>query len=98
MKSKRTTLRSYFPQNALLFVLFYLTINQWSSAATSSVEAIENGAIVATPEMQVKVQFHDQDIVRIVKWLPDGSAAKESLIVLPQALPDMEVSVKESEG
>ncbi|MBN1605705.1 MAG: DUF5110 domain-containing protein [Polyangiaceae bacterium] len=55
-----------------------------------------NGAVVDTPGLNVQVTFYDQNIVRIVKWLPQSSSTNRSLVVIQQKLPELELGQQDS--
>ena len=61
-----------------------------------AIERIQNGVQLKTGDMNVKVQFYAEGIVRVVKWPAGGTSEKLSLSVLQKALPDLDVHVEEN--
>jgi alpha-D-xyloside xylohydrolase len=64
--------------------------------APPPVQRIQNGIQLSTARLNVKVQFYAHDIVRVVKWLPNGTPAKASLVVIQTNLPDLNLQFQES--
>ena len=48
--------------------------------------------------LNVRVQFYADDIVRVLKWLPGGTPAKASLVVIQTNLPDLNIHFDEILG
>jgi alpha-D-xyloside xylohydrolase len=59
-------------------------------------ESVQNGAVVKVPGLNVQVQFYGENIVRVRKWLPQGSPAKKSLVVIQNKLPELRLLSKET--
>lgn len=81
------------------FILFFLpVIFIFSQCSTnkSKLENIKNGAIIHTPEQNIKIQFYAGNIVRIMKWLPEGTDKKLSLSVIMDSLPDLNIKVDQN--
>ncbi len=53
---------------------------------------IVNGVIITTNDVHIKVQFYKPDIVRIQKWLPNGTDKKLSLSVIIDSLPSLKIN------
>jgi len=73
---------------------------QGISPATISAPALQripNGVQLATGNLNVKVQFYAQGIVRVVKWPAGGTSQKLSLSVIQKELPNLDVHVEESQ-
>jgi len=62
----------------------------------TKVVQIQNGVQIETAEINLKAQFYADDIVRVVKWVPNASAEKVSLVVIQDTLPDIKVKFKEN--
>lgn len=58
-------------------------------------ERIQNGVLLNTAALNVKVQFYADDIVRVVKWTADGTPEKSSLVVIQTNLPDLSIRIKD---
>ena len=54
---------------------------------------IQNGVNIQTQSMNLKVQFYDENIVRVMKWLPGSTDEKASLSVIMTELPDIDLKV-----
>jgi alpha-D-xyloside xylohydrolase len=64
--------------------------------ALPKLQRIQNGAQLATGNLNVKVQFYSESTVRVVKWPAGGTDKKASLSVLPKELPALDIHVQES--
>ena len=62
----------------------------------SPVQRVQNGVQLNTAALNVKVQFYAADTVRVLKWLPNGTAAKNSLVVIQTNLPVLNVQFSEN--
>jgi len=62
----------------------------------SPVQRVQNGVQLNTAALNVKVQFYSADTVRVLKWLPNGTAAKNSLVVIQTNLPVLNVQFSEN--
>jgi alpha-D-xyloside xylohydrolase len=82
-----------------LFLCVFTAICQSNTPAATAppaIERIQNGVQMRTGDLNVKVQFYAEGIVRVVKWPASGTSEKLSLSVLQKALPDLDVHVEES--
>ncbi|MBN1182776.1 MAG: DUF5110 domain-containing protein [Bacteroidales bacterium] len=61
------------------------------------VKKISNGVQLESKTLNVKVQFYEEDVVRVTKWLPDGTSDKFSLSVIMKDLPDLDIKIEESD-
>lgn len=69
------------------------------SIPVAAAEKIQNGIQIKAEGLNVKAQFYADDTVRIVKWVPGGSAEKEHSLVVTKAVPEkLDVEVREDEG
>jgi alpha-D-xyloside xylohydrolase len=60
------------------------------------VTPISNGIQLKSGDLNLKVQFYDDDIVRIIKWIPQGSYKKLSLSVFIDSLPELKININEN--
>jgi alpha-D-xyloside xylohydrolase len=60
------------------------------------VQRIQNGVQFYAADRTVKVQFHADGIVHVVKWAPAGTSEKSSLVVVQTNLPDLNIRVEEN--
>ncbi|MGO9775545.1 MAG: TIM-barrel domain-containing protein [Terracidiphilus sp.] len=88
---------------AALCMVFFLSVFpavcQSSSPAVPAppgVQRIQNGVQLAAGDLNVKVQFYGESIVRVVKWPTGGTSEKLSLSVLNKTLPGLDVHVDEN--
>jgi alpha-D-xyloside xylohydrolase len=58
-------------------------------------EHIQNGILLKSKVQQMSVQFYANNIVRVVKWHPEGTPEKLSLSVIVDSIPDLEVNIEE---
>jgi alpha-D-xyloside xylohydrolase len=77
---------------------FWVSSCRKESAALrqAGVQHIPNGIQIKTAGMNIQAQFYADDTVRIVKWQPDGTPDKESLVVLQKDLPTLKLSLQET--
>jgi len=76
---------------------FILTFIAWAcSTKQATGQRIQNGIQLETQTLNLKVQFYAANIVRVLKWLPDSSSAKKSLIVVLNELPDLKIDFQEN--
>lgn len=78
---------------ALLSILF---MSFQSSPGNAQVTTIKNGTELKTEELNLKAQFYADNIVRITKWNPKGTAEKVSLSVIKDTVPDLGIKVEQS--
>ena len=62
----------------------------------SQIQHIQNGIQLRTGDLNVKVQFYADNVVRIVKWLPQGTSEKASLIVVQTNVPELRIDFQET--
>lgn len=81
------------PLSTLMLIILWVSscTNQKNSMIT-----IQNGAEIQAGKLNVKVQFYTDDIVRVVKWAPNGKADKKSLSVIQQSLPVIPIASEET--
>ena len=60
-----------------------------------SVENIHNGVLLKAKHHNTSIQFYSGDIVRIIKWHPDGTSGKLSLSVILDSIPDLGIRVED---
>ena len=63
---------------------------------TDAFQRIPNGVQMNSATLNVRVQFYADDIVRVLKWRPDGTPAKASLVVIQTNLPDLNIHFDEN--
>jgi len=66
-------------RNTIMWAMVLLTTIQCTPR--KEITPIENGVIISTAKLKVKVQFYRDNVVRIQKWLPHESDKKLSLSV-----------------
>jgi alpha-D-xyloside xylohydrolase len=64
--------------------------------ARAEITRVSNGVEATLAGITIHAQFHGEATVRILKWTSQGSPNKTSLAVLPNALPETKVDVKET--
>ena len=60
----------------------------------AQVKTIKNGIELNTADLNLKVQFYDENIVRIVKWSRDGTSEKLSLSVIKNSIPELTIKTE----
>ncbi len=61
------------------------------SGSRLDIEEIQNGITIKKKSANLQVQFYSDNIVRVVKWLPESTSEKTSLSVLKSNIPDIEL-------
>jgi alpha-D-xyloside xylohydrolase len=64
--------------------------------ARAEAQPPRHSAQVKTTGLCVEVQFYGESTVRVLKWLPQGSPAKKSLVVVQDKLPELRLERQES--
>ena len=62
-----------------------------ASLAPAKIQHIQNGIQLTTGDLNVKVQFYAEGIVRVVKWPTGGKPDKVSLSVVQKDLPQLDL-------
>ncbi len=63
------------------------------SGSSTEVKTIDNGVEIFTEELNMRVQFYNENTVRILKWLPEGTSQKKSLSVIVDNLSAISINV-----
>ncbi len=71
------------------FIAFQCTSDE------NTVEIIPQGIQLETEELNLKVQFYANNMVRITKWAPGGSEEKPSLVVIKKRFSDISLQIIE---
>ncbi|MBN1926794.1 MAG: DUF4968 domain-containing protein, partial [Prolixibacteraceae bacterium] len=77
---------------ALLLIITIIGCKQ----KTANINQIQNGVILKFDNLNIKAQFYTDNIVRVVKWTPDGTDEKKSLSVIQNSIPVLDISVEET--
>jgi alpha-D-xyloside xylohydrolase len=62
----------------------------------SQARRLQNGVQLNTGDLNVKVQFYADNVVRVVKWLPGGTSKKAGLVVIQTNVPDLKIDFQET--
>ncbi|MBN1302391.1 MAG: DUF5110 domain-containing protein [Melioribacteraceae bacterium] len=79
---------------ALVYVVFTLVMSGCLTKNTGVIKTY-NGVEIHSEGLNTRVTFYNNDIVRIIKWTPDGSDNKLSLSVIKNHLPNLNLSVSD---
>jgi alpha-D-xyloside xylohydrolase len=79
----------------ILFLFIALTFVGYNCNVRKDIKQINNGVIVSTSKVDVKVKFYGENIVRVQKWLPGKNDKKLSLAVVMDSTPQLEIKVEE---
>jgi alpha-D-xyloside xylohydrolase len=82
-------------RSIIFFTLIYICIAYRCTPDQKIVSYIENGIQLETEEINLKIQFYANNIVRVVKWESGGSPEKQSLAVIKNMLPDIQLQISE---
>jgi alpha-D-xyloside xylohydrolase len=58
-------------------------------------QRIQNGFLLNTGDLNVKVQFYADDTVRVLKWRTEGTSQKASLVVIQTNVPNLNIRFEE---
>jgi alpha-D-xyloside xylohydrolase len=83
------------PLKLFIIVALAITVNTCSTHKTR-VDKIKNGIELHTQDINVRVQYYTENIVRILKWNTEGTQKKLSLSVIMTDLPDIELTSREN--
>ncbi len=78
-----------------IIIFSLIALLAWQCQTKKEIKLIQNGAVISTNKVHLKVQFYDNQIVRIQKWLPQGTDKKNSLVVVTDSLPVIEIKKEE---
>ena len=78
----------------LLSVIFIATIGQLNA----QVPKVKNGIEYHAPGFTVRIQFYDESIVRVTKWISPNAPTRPSLSVIKNPDADLGVEVEEEKG
>jgi alpha-D-xyloside xylohydrolase len=82
-------------RSIIFFAIIYIYIAYRCTPDQQIVSYIQNGIQIETEEINLKVQFYADNIIRVVKWEPGGSPEKHSLAVIKNRLPDIQLQITE---
>jgi alpha-D-xyloside xylohydrolase len=77
----------------ILFLLITV-IFIFSNVLTAQFQQVKNGIELKTGEYNLRVQFYNDDIVRITKWPINGTSDKLSLSVIKKELPELPIKTQ----
>ena len=83
-------------KSQITYSLIILALAVSQCGQSGKVKPIQNGVDLKTRDLNVRVQFYADDIARVMKWRPESSAEKLSLMVIRDSLPDLSISVEEN--
>ncbi len=93
-------MKKQFSTVLLVIVLFSCLSNIAFSEETNSgspqVKHIKNGIELNTPGLNLKIEFYNDNIVRILKWNKFGTSDKKSLSVIMDSIPDLGIKTEEN--
>ncbi len=78
-------------------VAFVLMLFNNNYPADVNFKKIRNGIETGNGELNIRIQFYDNDIVRIIKWCRGGKDEKLSLSVIKNSLPDLDIKIEEND-
>jgi alpha-D-xyloside xylohydrolase len=83
-------------RKVFLFTVILILMAFKILASPTTLKQIQNGVQMETDELNLKVQFYADNIVRILKWLPGTSHEKLSLVVINHTLPYVKLKLEEN--
>ncbi|MBP7887332.1 MAG: DUF5110 domain-containing protein [Candidatus Marinimicrobia bacterium] len=85
-------------KSQITYSLMILALAVSQCGQSGKVKPIQNGVDLKTRDLNVRVQFYADDIARVIKWRPESSAEKLSLMVIRDSLPDLSITVEENDN
>jgi len=79
----------------IISIVFALISIQCSNKG--KVTQVQNGVQLETKELNLKVQFYSDKMVRVEKWLPGVIPDTMSLVVIQKTLPTLKIEVKDED-
>ena len=64
------------------------------SSRSGRATIIKNGVNLETKTFDLRVQFYDSNMVRVLKWMPGAKPDTSSLVVIKKPLPEIKIGVK----
>jgi alpha-D-xyloside xylohydrolase len=66
------------------------------STTRAELKMIRNGIELKTAKLSLRAQFYTDNIVRILKWVPNGASEKTSFSVIKDTVPELGIRVEQS--
>lgn len=83
--------------NIVVFLMFFSVVFQ-NIVLNAQVKSVKNGVELSTSVLNLRVQFYDDDVIRILKWDKEGTPDKVSLSVIKNSFPELNIKVKQEDG
>ena len=77
------------------FILLIGLLSYGCTSVWNEIRPVHNGIQLFTRKINVSVKFYQDNVVRIVKWLPGGTQEKTSLSVLLDTVPEIAIDIQE---
>lgn len=84
-------------KNKLRTIIIFLFLTSVNYTAQENFQIIKNGIELRTDSLLVRVQFYNHNIVRIIKWIEKGSPEKNSLSVIMNEFPEINIKLLTNE-
>jgi alpha-D-xyloside xylohydrolase len=78
-------------------ILFVTLLLSSCGFGKREVSAVKNGIEVKSDKINLRVQFYTDNTVRVLKWAAQGTADKNSLAVIKEEIPELQISTVEDE-
>ena len=79
-------------------IIFIAIVNCHFSLTTAQIKPVKNGIELNANGINLKVQFYSDKIVRITKWVPEGTSEKLSLSVIKKNDDDLGIEIEETDN
>ncbi len=79
-----------------LLIFIALIMTQCNNKIIKIIE-VKNGIQLESDDLNVKIQFYTENIVRVTKWHEDGKEDKKSLSVIKEEIPELNIN-REDKG
>jgi alpha-D-xyloside xylohydrolase len=82
----------------ILLLIIILGLLSQCSNDKGKLEKIKNGVQINSDEVNLKIQFYTDDIVRIIKYPKNGTADKKTLSVIMDSIPALDIDISEKDN
>jgi alpha-D-xyloside xylohydrolase len=82
----------------LLLLLLMTGLLIQCSQKKGNIEKIKNGVLINAENLNVRIQFYGENMVRIIKYPKNGSSFKKSLSVIFDSIPTLNIETSEKEN
>ena len=83
---------------SIVVVLIFFSVVFQNIFLIAQVKSVKNGVELSTSGLNLRVQFYDHNIIRILKWNKEGTPDKISLSVIKNSFPELNIKIRQENG